>query len=241
MQVFNLIAVLALNIFMNTLSRVEFSLIEQAGYEFNQTWQVVDLFEKKLAEFFGAPYAVVTDCCTHAIELCFRIIDQPKQTVDVPVHTYMSVPMMLTTINQPWQFVDNKWTDWYAFDSLPIIDAAFMWRRNSYQPGTLTCVSFQQKKHIAIGRGGVILTDSKDYYERLQRLCRDGRDRTLLQADDDVKEIGYHYYMTPEDAARGILLFDQLHDKPSRVWGWQDYKILTSNTVFKAHLVKTTY
>jgi len=129
---------------MSAIVRPEFDLLKQAGYEFDQTWQVVDQFEKKLADFFGAPYAVVVDCCTHALELCFMIVDQLDQRVDVPVHTYMSVPMMLEKLGQPWQFVDNKWTDWYQLDPLPIIDAAFMWRRNSYQAGTLTCVSFQQ-------------------------------------------------------------------------------------------------
>jgi len=224
---------------MNSISRPELSQLANHGYVFEHTWQVVDIFEKKLAEFFGAPYAVVTDCCTHAIELCFRIIDQPQQTVDVPVCTYMSVPMVLSTIGQSWQFVDNKWTDWYAFDPFPIVDAARMWRSNSYQHGTLTCVSFQHKKHLAIGRGGVIFTDNKDHYDRLQRLCRDGRNRELTWNDDSVCEIGYHYYMTPDDAARGILLFDQLYDKPAEVWGWKNYRILTSYPVFKDHLVRT--
>ena len=222
---------------MTMLTRPELDILKQNGYDFDKTWQVVDQFEKKLADFFGAPYAVVVDCGTHALELCFIVVDQRQTIINVPVHTYMSVPMMLHKIGQPWQFVDNKWIDWYSLDPLPIIDAAFMWRRNSYQPDTLTCVSFQNKKHIAIGRGGVILTDSKDNYDRLQRLCRDGRDPKLLQNEDDVKEIGYHYYMTPEDAARGILLFDHLHDKPSRVWTWQDYKILTSNTLFASHSI----
>ena len=27
-------------------------------------------FEKEIANFFGSPYAVAVDCCTHAIELC---------------------------------------------------------------------------------------------------------------------------------------------------------------------------
>lgn len=220
------------------ISRPEFELLRNQGYTFDQPWQVVDLFEKKLADFFGSPFAVVTDCCTHALELCFKLLDQPKVTVNVPVHTYVSVPMMLDKIGQSWQFVDHAWVDWYKMSPAPIIDAAFMWRRNSYQPGSMTCVSFQQKKHIAIGRGGVILTDNADHYQRLQRMCRDGRDRAKLQFDDDISEIGYHYYMTPEDAARGILLFDLLHDKPSRVWSWQDYRILTSFTLFKAHLVK---
>lgn len=219
------------------MNRIEFDQLKQRGYRFDQPWQIVDKFETKLADFFGSPYAVVVDCCTHALELCFRLLDQSTQLVNVPVHTYMSVPMMLEKIKQPWQFVDNQWIDYYCLDPLPIVDAAFMWRANSYQPGTLTCVSFQQKKHIAIGRGGVILTDREDYYQKLQKMCRDGRDRKLLQADDDITELGYHYYMTPEDAARGILLFDDLWDKPSRVWSWKDYKILNSNTLFKAHSV----
>jgi len=221
------------------LSRPELQQITDKGYHFDQPWQVVDQFEKKLADFFGAPYAVVTDCCTHALELCFRIVDQFDQRVNVPVHTYMSVPMMLQNIGQPWQFVDNKWIDWYQLDPLPIIDAAFMWRKNSYQSGTLTCVSFQHKKHISIGRGGVIFTDNKVYYQRLQKLCRDGRDPCLSQNQDDVREIGYHYYMTPEDAARGILLFDQLKNQPSRIWSWDDYKILTSHSVFGKHSVNS--
>ena len=29
-------------------------------------------FENKIAEFYGAPYAVAVDCCTHGIELCLR-------------------------------------------------------------------------------------------------------------------------------------------------------------------------
>ena len=33
---------------------------------------VVDEFESALADWWGAPYAVATDCCTHAIELCLR-------------------------------------------------------------------------------------------------------------------------------------------------------------------------
>ena len=29
-------------------------------------------FEQALAEFTGAPYVIMTDSCTHAIELCLR-------------------------------------------------------------------------------------------------------------------------------------------------------------------------
>ena len=36
------------------------------------SFKVITDFEKQIALFFGAPYAVAVDCCTHAIELCLR-------------------------------------------------------------------------------------------------------------------------------------------------------------------------
>ena len=218
------------------LVRNELDLLKDQGYKFDQTWQVVDLFERKIAEFFGAPYAIATDCCTHAMELSVLLLNQPHLKLRVPLHTYMSVPMMLDKIRQRWEFTESHWQDQYVLDPLPVIDAARVWKRNSYVPNTLMCLSFQFKKHIPIGRGGMILTDNAEHYNQLQKMVRDGRDRTLLWTEDNVECMGYHYYMTPEDAARGILLFDQLHATPQdRVWGWQDYRPLTDFTVFKNH------
>jgi dTDP-4-amino-4,6-dideoxygalactose transaminase len=216
------------------INRSELDLFKQSGYNFTQTWEIVDLFERKVADFFGAPYAIATDCCTHAIELSLRILNQPNVQLDIPLHTYISIPMVMKKIQQPWRFVDLPWQDQYTLSPLPVIDAARVWQQNSYVPGSLTCLSFQFKKHIPIGRGGMILTDNVEYYTRLQRMVRDGRDRKLLWIEDDITEIGYHYYMTPEDAARGILLFDELHNTPiDKHWGWQDYKPLTEFAVFK--------
>ena len=50
----------------------------------------VEIFENKLAEFTGAPYVVTTDCCTHAIELCFRLLG--IKTCRFPAHTYKPYP-----------------------------------------------------------------------------------------------------------------------------------------------------
>ena len=216
------------------MERIELDQLKLSGYTFDQHWQIVDLFEKKVADFFGTPYAIAVDSCTHAIELCLQVINRPTTQIDVPVCTYMSVPMMLEKIHQPWRFVNLPWQDQYTLSPFPIVDAARVWQKNSYVSGTLTCLSFQFRKHIPIGRGGMILTDELTHYNRLQRMVRDGRDRALPWANDDVTEIGYHYYMTPEDAARGILLFNKLHSAPiDKHWGWQDYKPLTEFSVFK--------
>ena len=218
---------------MPKLQRPELTALIDNGYVFHHPWEVVDLFEKKVAEFFGSPYAIATDCCTHAMELSILLLNQPNVQVQVPVHTYMSVPMMLTKMRQPWKFVNLPWENSsYTLHPLPVVDAAFQWRKDSYQAGTLTCISFQYKKHIAIGRGGMILTDNYEHYQRLQRMCRDGRDRSLLQTEDDITELGYHYYMTPEDAARGIMLFDQQHDILVELKDWRNYQSLTQYSVF---------
>ena len=214
------------------ITRTELDQLVNQGYTFQQPWQVVDLFEKKIADYFGAPYGIATDSCTHALELSILLLNQTNDVVEVPVHTYMSIPMMLEKIKQPWNFKNIPWKKYYYLDPLPIIDAARCWERNTYVPGTLMSTSFQFKKHIPIGRGGMILTDNLQYYNKLQRMCRDGRDRTLLQTEDDITEIGYHYYMTPEDAARGILLFEELHNNYSKDWTWQDYKPLTEYSIF---------
>ena len=50
-------------------------------------------FERALAEFTGAPYAIMTDCCTHAIEMCLRY-DQVKHCKMQP-YTYLSIPMTM--------------------------------------------------------------------------------------------------------------------------------------------------
>ena len=31
--------------------------------------------EERVSNYFGAPYAVAVDCCTHGIELALRLID----------------------------------------------------------------------------------------------------------------------------------------------------------------------
>lgn len=220
------------------LRRNDIDKLVDYGLEFKETWEVVDHFEKLVAEFFGAPYAVATDCCTHAVELSVKICDKVEH-VEIPRWTYMSIPMMFDKIDVPYTLTSEEWQDYYQIKPLPVYDAAVAWEQNSYIPGTLMCLSFQFKKHLPIGRGGMILLDNKEQYERLQRLVRDGRNRKLLAYNDDIVEYGYHYYMTPEDAARGIDLFYHVKNSPrlpgtiSSPQGYKDYKDLLEIPYFK--------
>lgn len=213
------------------LRRTDIEDLAELGLRFDATWQVVDHFEKLVANFFGAPPGVAVDSCTHGLELCLRLL-APQQLIEVPAHTYLSVPMTLDKLNIPYRLIDLHWSEHYQLRPLPIIDAATQWRRNSYAAGTYTVVSFQFQKHLPIGRGGMILLDDQDHWRQLQCMVRDGRERTLCHDDDNVKMLGFHYHMTPEDAARGIRLFHALQDCPAKTRDWSTYTDLRKKDFF---------
>ena len=41
-------------------------------YKLSDPWDVVDLFEKTLAEYAGSKYAIAIDNCTDAMFLCLK-------------------------------------------------------------------------------------------------------------------------------------------------------------------------
>lgn len=189
-------------------------------------------FERLIANYYGAKYAVAVDCCTHAIELCLRVY-KPHSSVNCPRHTYLSVPMTFEKLNLSWEFYDVHWKDYYYVGNTNIIDAAVYWKRNGYIPGSMMCLSFQYRKHLNLNRGGMILLDNEEQYELLRRMRYDGRTDDKPWAEQDVETMGYHYYMTPETAQLGLQRFQEVVDVKPRRWTYKDYPDLRSMSVFK--------
>lgn len=212
--------------------RGEIDLLKECGYSFTDPSLVVDLFEKKLAAWTGAKYAIATDCATHAMELSLRFRPLPE-TIRVPRHTYLSVPQTVRKLGAQVEWVDEKWQGIYKLEPTTVIDASLRLAPNMYVPGTLMCLSFQIKKRLPIGRGGLILTDSREAYEWLKKSVYDGRTPYTAWKTDTITQMGYHYYMTPEDAARGLLLFDQGLSTTGDMGGWEEYPDLTQMEFFK--------
>ena len=73
-----------------------------------------------------------------------------------------------------WEWREEDWKDYYYIGNTNIIDAAVLWERNSYISNTY--ISFQFKKHLSLGRGGVILLDDENAYNSLVKMVYDGRD-----------------------------------------------------------------
>ena len=200
------------------------------------SFQAIADFEKEIASFFGSPHAVAVDCCTHGLELCLRK-DLPEKII-VPKHTYLSVPMLANKLNIDLEWSDKKWKDFYYITD-NIIDAAVLWKKDSYIPGTYMCVSFQFRKHLSLGRGGVILFDNKSDFDTLKKMSYDGRSPDESWSVQNIDTIGYHYYMTPETAKLGLdKLPDAINRQPKK-WVYTDWPDLTTMSVFSENPKKT--
>jgi len=195
------------------------------------SFEVVSEFEKKVADFFGSPYAIAVDSCTHGIELCLRYEGFSKITV--PTRTYISIPFLSNKLNIEMEWSEDEWQDYYYLGGTNIIDAAVLWEKNSYIPKTYMCLSFQFQKHLSLGRGGMILLDNEKSYTILKKMSYDGRIPGVPWRNQDIDTIGYHYYMTPETAQLGIDKFDEAVSKTPRQWVWTDWPDLTDMGVFK--------
>tara|TARA_R110002012_G_scaffold270050_1_gene454415 strand:+ start:1075 stop:1701 length:627 start_codon:yes stop_codon:yes gene_type:complete len=187
-------------------------------------------FENKVAKFFNSPYAVAVDCCTHGVELCLRYKNIRKITV--PKRTYISIPFLANKLNVDLEWKDEIWTNYYYLTD-NIIDAAVLWKKNSYVSNTFMNISFQFKKHLALGRGGIILTDNKEAAMELKKMSYDGRNPNIPWRDQNINSIGYHYYMTPETAELGLKNLDSAIDTIPKQWIVTDWPDLTKMNIFQ--------
>ena len=191
----------------------------------------IKIFEQQIADFFGSPYAVAVDCCTHGIELCLR--EQNISMFTVPKRTYISVPFLAHKLNIAFNWRNEDWKDYYYLGGTNIIDAAVLWKENSYISGTFMCLSFQYRKHLSLGRGGMILTDNKSAADRLKKMSYDGRSPDIPWREQNIKTFGYHYYMTPETAALGIKKLPEAINTQPKQWTVEDWPDLSKMEIFK--------
>jgi dTDP-4-amino-4,6-dideoxygalactose transaminase len=194
------------------------------------SFEVINEFEKSVANFFGSKYAVAVDSCTHGIELCLRLTNSKKITV--PKNTYLSIPFLSNKLNIELIWKDEDWVNYYYLTD-KIIDAAVLWEKNSYVPNTMMSVSFQYQKHLSLGRGGMILLDNEDDALQLKKMSYDGRLPNIPWREQNINTFGYHYYMTPETAKLGLEKIEQAINTEPKKWTVNDWPDLTKMDIFK--------
>lgn len=197
-------------------------------------YSIVEDFEKKVAIYAGSKYAVAVDSCTNALFLCCKYLN--VKSVNIPAKTYVSVPCAIINSGGSVNFCDFDWKDqgYYKLDPYPIYDAAHLFNRNMYIKDSYFCISFSSTKIINIGKGGMILTNDKKAVDWFKQARYCGRHEVPLM-EDCFAIIGWNMYMTPEQAARGLLLMNNAKDfNQHKIPNYQDlskYEIYKKNKI----------
>lgn len=243
--------------------RPEIQQLKDKGYDIENPQDAVRLFEEEIAKFAGSKYAVAVDNCTDGIFLCLKLTQQnmidfvkgnpfyrnvPAQLstlkVTIPKRTYCSVPMAIINSGSRLKFKDEKWKGVYQLYPWTIYDSATRFTEGMYIPNSLYIISFQFRKRLSIGKGGMILTNDKKAYDWLIKARYEGRDLNNNQWDDEYAMVGWNMYMTPDSAARGLLLFKELTQHTSTFPDFGDYTHypdLSKKKVFQPYLTNSKH
>lgn len=233
-------------------------------------FRVVRDFEQALSEYTGAPFAVAVNSCTMALllavkwHLSFRrpmandLHGGPETMrtsteVQIPKHTYVSVPMSIIHAGGWTTFRDEDWSGAYQLKPLPIWDSARRLRAHMYDyalgwdpsdksnapshRGEMVCLSFHWSKILGIQQGGAILHSDPEADDWLRMARFDGRKEGISPAQQaehygGFTMLGWHCYMSPEIAAAGLVRLHHLPDDNPDLPN-DDYPDLSQMEIFK--------
>ena len=194
---------------------------------------VVENFESEVCKYTGARYCVTTNSCTMALLLACKFeLPARGDVVEIPKRTYVSVPMSIIHAGGRVTFRDDDWVGSYRLWPLGVWDCARWFTAGMYAPNTFQCVSFHASKTLGDTQGGAILHDNDEADAWFRRMRFDGRTAGVAPKDDDIKEVGYHCYMSSDVAARLLLKFYSLPDFNAPLPN-DDYPDLSLMEVFK--------
>tara|TARA_Y100000310_G_scaffold112746_1_gene111261 strand:+ start:9644 stop:10246 length:603 start_codon:yes stop_codon:yes gene_type:complete len=193
-------------------------------------FKIVEMFEETIADYTGAPFAVSVDSGTNALFLCCKYLE--VETVIIPAQTYLSVPQSIMHAGGKIKFEDIKWQGIYQLKPYSLYDAAKRFTSGMYIPGSFMTLSFHIKKHLKMGKGGMILTDDKEAVEWLKRARYEGRG-TVKYHEDNISICGWNMYMTPQEAAHGLALMQNFPEHNKDLPEDPPYKDLREFTLFK--------
>lgn len=178
-------------------------------------YDVTNEFEKRLADYTGAPYAVTLDNQSNGLFLALMYEKVGGTTITIPERTYPSVPCEIIHAGAKVAFDAVEGTTLkgaYQLKPSRVWDSALRFTADMYLPNTHMCISFTGPyKHFKLSKGGAILTDDHEAYLWFKRARYSGR-RECSYHDDHFDMLGWNFYMMPELATRGLLLMNQFYN-----------------------------
>lgn len=181
-------------------------------------YDITSEFERKLCEYTGAPFAVAVDNQSNALFLALMREGIEGKEIWIPKHTYPSVPCEIIHAGGRVLFHDSPkiLKGEYPLMNTKVWDSALTFTHDMYQEGQTQCLSFTGAyKHLKLGKGGAILTDSEEDYLWYKRARFSGR-RECSYHEDDLDMLGWNFYLLPEIAARGVRDMQQFYDREGK-------------------------
>lgn len=140
----------------------------------------VDKFEKRFAEYIGAPYVVAVNSCSSAMFLSLLYRKKTKEIgrrVFIPSVTHTSVANSIVNAGLKVGFMDEVYVGHsYPLLRAQVVDSAHELHRNCFNKmkSFLVCYSFYPTKPLGGAEGGAIATRNIKEYSWLKRASRLG-------------------------------------------------------------------
>ena len=182
---------------------------------------VVEEFEKTIADYVGAKYACSINSATNAI---FLSMLNKNVTVDLPSMIPPVVANALVTSGNKINFVDNvEWVgDSYVlhqFDDYKIVDSAQKLEENQFEkecnPEDLMLFSFYPTKPLGGSDGGMIVTDDYEKYRWFKSAVLNGMSFADNNWERKISFAGYKMYMNSIQAQICLNNFKTFKEKMS--------------------------
>ena len=180
---------------------------------------------------------MTTTSCTVALLLAlawFKRLHGAHEVV-IPKRTYVGVAMSVVNAGHDIAFRDEQWSGQYQLSPFPLFDAARRFTSGMHKPWHMEAVSFHWAKILGIEQGGALLLDDPQAEEWLRRARFDGRTEGVHPKEDTFDFLGWHAYMAPETAAKGLMRLSLLArhnaDLPN-----SDYSDLSLAPVFRGRV-----
>lgn len=199
----------------------------------NIDFKTVELFEQKIAEFFGAPFAVACDSATSCMELALYFTK--AQEINVNTHTYLSVAFLADKLKIKRNWVNERWENYY-FLTDSVIDGAVLWEKDVYKKpelnGKLVAISHQYQKHLSVGHLGSLLVPDKQTYDIIKKMSYDGREPVIPWRNQNISTFGLHVYAQPELCEIALSKLENAINTKPRKWFYEDWPDISKFDIF---------
>lgn len=208
-------------------------------------FEIVRDLEDALCEFTDAPYCVTVNSCTNALAICLEYAKRNRfvgdsNTVSIPTHTYIGVPMQIKRAGFDLWFNKVNWFGTYELSPLNIWDSARRFERGLFNSvhkegykHKYICVSFHVSKILGFDQGGAILHNNPDFDVYARKMRFDGRTEGINPKYDYPDVLGMHCYMSPTTAAGLLWKLSYFKGNELTILPNDDYPDLSQMDIFK--------